>query len=159
MIISPYPRPSMKILFLIFAHHIWPRLPNCIRSGGVKALASENLLLKKQLLIIGRSRKRAPNLTPLDRLYLGLLATLLGSSRTSRSSIVIRPSTILNFQQALIKRKYRLFYTSKKRGKPGPKGPSLELIQLILEMKRRNPRFGTPRDCPGDCKDFWHRYR
>jgi hypothetical protein len=28
---------------------------------------------------------------------------------------------------------------------PGPKGPSDELIALILEMKRRNPRWGCPR--------------
>jgi transposase InsO family protein len=31
------------------------------------------------------------------------------------------------------------------KGKPGPKGPSQELIQAIIELKRRNPRFGYPR--------------
>ena len=30
--------------------------------GGVKALVAENLLLKHQLLILQRSRRRAPNL-------------------------------------------------------------------------------------------------
>src|SRR5207249_11637446 len=29
--------------------------------------------------------------------------------------------------------------------KPGPKGPSPELIAAIVEMKRRNPRFGWVR--------------
>jgi hypothetical protein len=33
----------------------------------------------------------------------------------------------------------------KRRGKPGPKGPSQELIAAIVEMKRRNPRFGCRR--------------
>jgi putative transposase len=28
---------------------------------------------------------------------------------------------------------------------PGPKGPSKELIAAVLEIKRRNPRFGCPR--------------
>ena len=134
----------MMILFLLFAH-ILATFAKLLRSGGAKALVSENLLLKQQLLIIGRSRKRAPNLTPYDRIYLGLLATLLGPRRTKRSSIIIRPSTFHRFHEALIKRKYRLLYTSKRRGKPGPKGPSPELIQLILEMKHRNPRFGCPR--------------
>ncbi|MDB4542872.1 integrase core domain-containing protein, partial [bacterium] len=33
--------------------------------------------------------------------------------------------------------------------KPGPKGPSKDVIQAIVEMKRRNPRFGCPRfGCP-----------
>ena len=30
-------------------------------------------------------------------------------------------------------------------GKPGPKGPSQELIHAIVELKSRNPRFGYPR--------------
>jgi transposase InsO family protein len=73
------------------------------------------------------------------------LASILGPRRTERSGIIIRPSTILEFHKILRKRKYRLLYSSRKGGKPGPKGPCPELIQLILEMKRRNPRFGTPR--------------
>jgi transposase InsO family protein len=62
-----------------------------------------------------------------------------------RSAIIIKPSTIMGFHKWLKKRKYRLLYSSKRKSKPGPKGPSPELTQLILEMKRRNPRFGTPR--------------
>ena len=134
----------MKILFLLFAHML-ATIVKLLRPGGAKALVSENLLLKQQLLIIGRSRKRAPNLTPLDRLYLGLLAIILGPRRTKRSAIILRPSTFHRFQEALKKRKYRLLYSSKRRGRPGPKGPCLELIQLILEMKQRNPKFGCPR--------------
>jgi putative transposase len=36
-------------------------------------------------------------------------------------------------------------YSSGRKGKPGPKGPSQELIDAIVEMKRRNTRFGCPR--------------
>jgi transposase InsO family protein len=134
----------MMNLFLLFAH-ILATIVKLVRPGGAKTLVSENLLLKQQLLIIGRSRKRAPNLTPYDRLYLGILASILGPRRTKRSAITIRTSTLLGFHAKLVKRKYRLLYSSKRRGKPGPKGPSPELIQLILEMKQRNPRFGCPR--------------
>ena len=45
----------------------------------------------------------------------------------------------------LKRRKYRLLYTARRKGKPGPKGPSQELIEAILELKRRNTRFGCPR--------------
>ena len=62
----------MLNLFLIFAH-VLATIAKLLRPGGARALVSENLLLKKQLLIVGRSRKRAPNLTPVDRLFLGLL--------------------------------------------------------------------------------------
>jgi len=45
----------------------------------------------------------------------------------------------------LVKRKYQLLFTPKTRGKPGPRGPSPELVSAILKMKRRNPNFGYQR--------------
>src|SRR5262249_34504060 len=33
----------------------------------------------------------------------------------------------------------------KRRGRSGPKGPPKELIEAIVEMKRRNPSWGCPR--------------
>jgi transposase InsO family protein len=50
----------------------------------------------------------------------------------------------LRFHEALKKRKYRLLFSSHMKGKPGPKGPSQELIHVIVELKQRNPRFGCP---------------
>jgi putative transposase len=45
-----------------------------------------------------------------------------------------------------VERKYRLLFSSSlHRRKPGPKGPSPELIAAIVEMKRRNSRFGCVR--------------
>jgi len=35
-----------------------------------------------------------------------------------------------------------LLYSSHKGGRPGPKGPSKELVDIVVEMKRRNPRLG-----------------
>jgi transposase InsO family protein len=66
-------------------------------------------------------------------------------TRLVRSAIVFKPSTILGFHRALVRRKYRLLFSPKRRSKPGPKGPSLELVNAIIEMKRRNPRFGCRR--------------
>ena len=45
----------------------------------------------------------------------------------------------------LKRRKYQLLYSVRRKGKPGPKGPSQELIEAIVELKRRNTRFGCPR--------------
>jgi len=43
-------------------------------------------------------------------------------------------------------RKYRLLFSSSaKRRKPGPQGPSSELIAAIVEFKSRNPKFGHVR--------------
>ena len=43
------------------------------------------------------------------------------------------------------RRKYRLLYSARAKGKPGPKGPSKEVIIAIVSMKQRNPRYGCPR--------------
>jgi len=113
--------------------------------GGVRAVVAESLLLKHQLLILNRCRYRAPNLQPTDRVVAGLCAALMRPGRVLRSAIVLRPSTILGVHRALVDCKYRLLFSPKRRGRPGPKGPSPELTQVIVAMKQRNPRWGSPR--------------
>jgi transposase InsO family protein len=53
-----------------------------------------------------------------------------------------------------VKRKYRQLFTPKRRGKPGPKGPSPELIAAIVETKRRNPSWGCRRIAQQLCLVF-----
>ncbi len=55
-----------------------------------------------------------------------------------------QPSTLLRFHDYLVRRKYRTLYSPDCRGTPGPKGSSKELIDAIIELKRRNARFGYP---------------
>jgi hypothetical protein len=101
--------------------------------------------MKQQLLIINRSRRRSSNLLAHDRFLLGLWSLFLTPRRILRTAIIIRPSTLLKFHKALVKRKYHLLFSSIRRGKPGPKGPSGEVIKAIVELKQRNPRFGCRR--------------
>jgi hypothetical protein len=74
-----------------------------------------------------------------------LWSLFLDKHRLRRAAVVIRPSTLLRLHDLLKKRKYRLLYSTGRKAKPGPKGPSRELIQAIVAMKQRNPRFGCPR--------------
>ena len=61
-------------------------------------------------------------------------------------AIGLQPLTLLNFHEALVRRKYRRLLSSSHRPKkPGLKGPSDALIHAIVELKVRNPRFGCPR--------------
>ncbi|MGB5177827.1 MAG: hypothetical protein WBP44_03750 [Gammaproteobacteria bacterium] len=102
--------------------------------------------MKQQLLIINRSRQRAPNLSALDRFLLGFWSLFLNPCHLRRAAVVIQPSTLLKFHTLLMQRKYRLLFSSAgSKRKTGPIGPSQELIQAIVEMKQCNPRFGCPR--------------
>jgi putative transposase len=115
------------------------------RPGGARSILAESVFLKHQLLVLNRSRRRAPNLLPVDRLIAGLCGLLVVPRRLARCAIVVKPSTLLNLHRALIHRKYRLLFSPKLRAKPGPKGPSPDLIRAVVEMKQRNPRWGCPR--------------
>jgi putative transposase len=103
------------------------------------------VLLKHQLLILNRSRRRAPNLQIWDRVVVGLCSLLVKPVRLARVAIALKPSTILNFHQALVRRKYQLMFSANRRTKPGPKGPDVDMIRAVIEMKQRNPTWGCPR--------------
>jgi len=137
-------------IFLIF--HLLTTLAKMLRPGVSRTIIAENLLLKQQLLIHSRSRERAPNLTTQDRIILGFWSLFLNPKRIARAAIIIKPSTLMQFHTALKKRKYRLLYSTGSR-KPGPKGPSKEVmpdtagqaLNAIVNMKKRNHQFGCPR--------------
>jgi transposase InsO family protein len=45
----------------------------------------------------------------------------------------------------LVQQKYRLLFSPKRVRRPGPKGPTKELIDAVVEMKRRNRTWGCKR--------------
>ncbi len=130
--IIPYNSPScyhssMRPFLVLFIHLI-AILTQLFQPGGVRSLVAESLLLKHQLLIVNRSRQRSPTLSSWDRILAGWMALLIRPTRLLRSAIVLKPSTLLALHKAMSKRKYRMLFSTNRRRKPGPKGPSAELI-------------------------------
>ena len=101
--------------------------------------------MRHQFLILNRGRKRAPNLRSSDRIIAGLCTLLMQPARVVRSAIVLKTSTLLNFHKMLVKQKYRMLFSSKRVRRPGPKGPTKELIDAVVGMKRRNRTWGCKR--------------
>ena len=134
----------MRDLVVLFIHFI-ATLARLLGPGGARSIVAESLLLKHQLLIVHRPRHRSPNLCASDRILAGLMSLLVRPTRLLRSAIVLKPSTLLGLHKALSKQKYRMLFSPNRRRKPGPKGPSTELIAAVVEMKRRNPNWGCPR--------------
>ena len=116
-----------------------------LSSGGVKSVIAENLLLKQQLIVLSRSRNRSPNLKTSDRFILGGMSLFVSAHRRLMTAVIVRPSTLLSFHRALVDRKYSRLFSNRGIRRPGPKGPSQDLINAVVELKRRNPRFGCPR--------------
>jgi hypothetical protein len=60
----------MRDLIILPVHAV-ATLMRVVRPSGVRAVVAESVLTKHQLLILNRSRRRAPNLRILDRIIAG----------------------------------------------------------------------------------------
>ena len=128
---------GLMIHLLILAVHLLATIAKLLRPGGVRAVVAESLLLKHQLVISSRARRRAPNLNSFDRFVFGLGSLFVPASRIPKLAVILKPRTLLRFHEAVKKRKYRWLFSSGGHRRPGPKGPSKELIDAIVEFKRR----------------------
>jgi hypothetical protein len=73
----------MKDLLTLLLH-LLTTIAKLLGPGGAKAVVADSLLMKKQLLVINRSRRRAPNLSALDRCLFGFCSLFLDPRRIRR---------------------------------------------------------------------------
>jgi putative transposase len=107
------------IHLLILAVHLLATIAKLLRPGGVRAVVGESLLLKHQLVISSRTRRRAPNLNSFDRFVFGLGSLFVPASRFPKLAVILKPRTLLRFHEALKKRKYRWLFSSGGHRRPG----------------------------------------
>ena len=130
--------------FVILLVYLIVTLARLARPGGLLSVVAESVLIRHQLLILNRGRKRAPDLRAAGRILAALCTLFIRPAGVLRSSMVWKPSTLLYFHNLLRKRKYRMLFSRRHGHRPGPKGPEKELIGAVVEMKRRNPNWGCP---------------
>ena len=134
----------MKTLALLVIH-LLTTLAKRLGPGGAKAIIAESVLIKHQQLIVRRSTGKTPRLTTSDRFLCGFLALFMRPGRIRKVAVVIKPATLTKFRSALFSHNYYRLFSSRKNAKPGPKGPSDDLVRVIVELKQRNTGFGCPR--------------
>ena len=132
------------VIYLLF--QLLTTLAKLLRPGGGRAVIAENLILKQQLIIHSRSRQRAPNLSTQDRALLGFWSLFLNPRRIARSAIILKPSTLFRFHNALKKRKYR----------PRKRQP-LERRFISLRVNSSQESLGNGRDGSIYPQDHWLR--
>ena len=111
----------MRDFAIVFVHLI-VTLVRLARPGGLRSVVAESVLVRHQLLILNRGRKRAPNLHATDWIIAGLCTLFMRPARVLRSAIVVKPSTLLHLHSVLRKRKYRMLFSPRHLRRPGPKG-------------------------------------
>ena len=70
----------MRDVVILFLHLI-ASVVRLARPGGLRAVVAESLLLKHQLQILNRGRKRAPNLSAGERFIAGLCTLFINPAR------------------------------------------------------------------------------
>jgi len=131
--------------FLILFVHLIVTAARLAKPGGLRSVVAESVLVRHQLLVLNRGRKRAPKLRTPDRIIAGLCTLFMRRARLLRSAIVLKPATLLHFHSVLKTRKYRMLFSHQRGRRPGPKGPKKDLIDAVVAMKRHNPSWGCPR--------------
>ena len=101
----------MKGLLVLLVHLV-AVLARLAGPGGVRGLVVENLLMKQQLLVLSRSRRRAPNLTSVERFVLGLCTLLVRPGRLRKVAAGVSTSTLIKLHQCLVHRKYRALFSA-----------------------------------------------
>src|SRR6266699_4133846 len=104
----------MRDIFVLFVHII-ATVFRLARPGGWRSVIAESTLVRHQLLILNRGRKRAPDLRVSDRIIAGLCTLFMRPARVLRSAIVLKPSTLLHLHSLLCKRKYRMLFSPRRR--------------------------------------------
>src|SRR5256886_17596747 len=120
------------IHLLMLAVHLLATIAKLVRPGGIRAVVAESLLLKHQLLISSRARRRAPNLNSVDRLLLGLGSLFVSPSRTPKLVVILKPRTLFRFHAALKKCNYWWLLSSGGHLRTGPNVPSKKLIDAFV---------------------------
>jgi putative transposase len=100
----------MYDILIVFVHLI-VTVVRLIKPGGLRAVVAESVLTRHQILILNRSRKRAPHLRVSDRIIAGLCTLLMHPSRVLRCGFVLKPSTLVHFHHLLTQRKYRMLFS------------------------------------------------
>src|SRR5499427_8906549 len=90
----PYADAHMRNVLLTLLHLAVVAARLC-GPGGVRAVIAENLLLKQQLIVLRRARRRAPNLTRSVRLLCGFTSLFLNPPRIRKLAIVLDRKSVV----------------------------------------------------------------
>jgi len=109
-----------------------------VACSGQRALVLENLVLRQQLAVALRPRRR-PQLKRRDKLFWLLLCRCTTTWR--RHLVLVRPETVVRWQR----QGWRLFWRWRSRTRLGRPHLPAEVRELIATMSRENVLWGTER--------------
>ena len=118
----------VRLIFSLIADLFRPRA----------ALEAELLVLRQQIIVLGRGRSSRPTFRAVDKLVLGWLCRLFPNVRSALT--IVRPETVVRWHRAGFRSYWR--WKSSRAGRPTL---PVDIRQLIRDMSIANPLWGAPR--------------
>jgi len=138
--------------------HLHCDLARC-PARGVRSVAAESVLLRHQLLILNRSRRRASHLRISDRLIVGFCSLFVKPARLVRAAMVLKPSTLLNFHRSLVRTEISAAVFTKAQQQAGTKRARGRHHPRHHEMKQPESQLGLPANRRADQPGVRHFYK
>src|SRR5262249_36303202 len=89
---------SMRDIFTLLLHAIVIVI-RLVQPGGLRSVVAESVLMRHQVLILNRGRKRAPNLRSSDRIIAGLCTLFMRPAQLLRSGCRLEDLGSAEFSQ------------------------------------------------------------
>ena len=147
------------IYLLLLAVHLLATIAKLLRPGGVRVVVVESLLLKHQLLISSRARRRAPNLNSFDRFVLGLRSLFAPASRIPKLAVILKPRTLLKIPRGAQETQILVAFLVRRSSAPRPKRAIEGTHRRDRRVQAPQSPYWLPPHRTGDCTYLWHRYR
>lgn len=100
------------------------------------------MILRQQVVVLNRLNKKRVTFSAKELLTLSFWSTMSNDQRIfKRASIIFSPITLLKLHKNFANNKHKKLYGSKNK-KRGPKGKSIDLVKLVIDIKKNNPEYG-----------------
>src|SRR6478672_7993754 len=117
----------MRDIFTLFLHTI-VTIIRVVQPGGLRSVVAESVLMRHQVLVLNRGRKRAPNLRSSDRIFAIVHfadASGAGPAICQRTAGIDSDAFSQDADEAKVS---NAVFTQTGTAAPGPKAPEKELI-------------------------------
>ena len=143
----------MRELIILFIHAV-ATLMRVVRPGGVRAVIAESVLAKHQLLILSRSRRRAPNLRILDRIIAGFCSLWIEPAKASPCGDRVQAVDVLGFSSRDGALQVSVAVLTQTEGETWPERSYQGVDPRCRRNEEEESDFGMPSNRRPDQPDF-----
>ena len=144
---------------IVLLFHLIATVFRIAQPGGLRSVIAESVLIKHQLLIVNRSRRRAPNLRIWDRLIAGLVLPVDPASPSLAISDRIQAIDPVEFPSRSGSAQIQIPVFAKTPNEAGTKRSRSAPNSCRCPDEAAQSEMGMSAHCRADQSGLWHLYK